>query len=183
MIDSLKNNTATRSKIITTKPTLADVAKSVTTPAGRASLGAAQLPQLPQLPEIPTVAPKVKNARVEKTPTGKKTTSKKITLTKDSMGKQFANFVSMPQKKNRPVTTKAEEKKSVKPVDKYTPIPFGNAALQEKFPDASEEAKKDRPFKEKAGRPAATTNSEQRRRAVEWFILGKKRYEEKYGKD
>lgn len=129
------------------------------------------------------VAPKVKRPEVSKAPSKKNTTRKKITLTKDGMGQQFANFVAKPQKNNKPATTKTEEKKSVKSVEKYTPIPFGNAALQERFPDASEEAKKDRPFKERAGRPAATTNSEQRRRAVEWFILGKKRYEEKYGKN
>ena len=130
-----------------------------------------------------SAAPKIKRPEVSKPSSKKNATRKKITLTKDSMGQQFANVVTTPQKKNKPVTTKAEEKKSAKPVEKYTPIPFGNAALQERFPDASEEAKKDRPFKERAGRPAATTNSEQRRRAVEWFILGKKRYEEKYGKD
>ena len=109
IIDSLKNNNITGSKTITTKPTLADVAKSVTTPAGRASLGAAQLPQLPQLPEIPTVAPKVKDTRITKAPAGKKATSKKITLTKDNMGQQFANVVITPQKKeSKKITTQAK---------------------------------------------------------------------------
>ena len=119
IIDSLYNNDNKPSRPTTYTPMLLDIAKSITTPFGAASLGIAQLPRMPQTFDI---APKAKQPEAATTPIRKSTTvrtsrkpaNKSYTVTNDAMGKQFASVVTKPQKKeSKKATTQAKPTEDV----------------------------------------------------------------------
>jgi hypothetical protein len=150
-----------------TAPTLADKAASTVTAAGAASIHPSQVAPTSAVPTIKVQAPQ---------PAVKPTTKR---------GKKAAAGVKKPVAKGKPAISSTETSSiTAKPVaTSYTPYAFGNPAIQERFPNASAEAKLARPNKEKAGRPVPTSNAEALSRLWEKIKLGKREYERRYGKD
>lgn len=150
-------------------PTLADKAASTVTAAGIASLHPSQTAAPADI--VPTI--KIQTPQ----PIVKTTTAKR--------GKKAAAGVKKPAGKGKSATSSTETSSvTAKPVAaSYTPYAFGNPAIQERFPNASAEAKLARPNKEKAGRPVPTSNAEALSRLWERIKLGKREYERRYGKD
>lgn len=150
-------------------PTLADKAASTVTAAGIASLHPSQTAVPADI--VPTI--KIQTPQ----PVVKTTTAKR--------GKKATAGVKKPAGKGKSATSSTETSSvTTKPVAaSYTPYAFGNPAIQERFPNASAEAKLARPNKEKAGRPVPTSNAEALSRLWERIKLGKREYERRYGKD
>lgn len=164
MIDSLNNTNQNNTAAAQAAPTLADKAAAVTTTAGAASIH--------QQPELPSaVVPKIKVQQPAVKPVAAKR-GKKAVGTKKSVGKGAVKAGT----EGSPFVNKPED-------TSFKLYPFGNPAIEERFPDASKEAKIARPNKEKPGRPAPASTAQWKDRLFEKIFLGKKEYERRYGKD
>lgn len=150
-------------------PTLADKAASTVTAAGAASIHPGQVAPTPAVPTIKVQAPQ---------PTVKPTTKR---------GKKSAAGVKKPVSKGKSTTTSKPTGSPyvnapiVETSASYVPYKFDNSAITDRYPNASSEAKLARPNKEKAGRPAPTSNAEALSRLWEKMKLGKREYERRYG--